>query len=386
MASLRCALGILGQMMVNVMKSVNVRGAQCIGRWCLRLAPVICALFFVSVSAEETSHQHDAHHMSNTDMDEQGRRLYGERHQVTDAAADELRGRIDQFAGADTAMIQTVMDRMDSNYEWYVSDLQLRGGTGVMILAHGFRASGDNIFRQRLEPLADQNPTALALGMSMMMSDHIQLAVDDLEAAGAERIVVVPVVSNSSNSLMRQWQYIFGISDEPAYTAVPRVSADAELLFAKPPGDHPLIQEVLVDYAKEISQEPKKEFLLLVAHGPESEADNQIALAMLNGMLGEVQHEIGFAGAGVASLQDDAPTAVRTANIAAMRAMVEQAQADGYKVLVITNLLGARTAQAELRRSLRGLSYTFNAKGIVQHDNFIRWIEASVAEATAPES
>ena len=362
------------------MHSVNLREMR--WHWCLRLISVFCALFVITVSAEEANHQHDAQHMSNTSMDEQGRRLYGERHQVSDAAADELRGRIEQFAGADTAMIQTVMDRMGSNYEWYVSDLELRDSTGVMILAHGFRSAGDNIFRQRLAPLADQNPTVLALGMSMMMSEHIQLAINDLEAAGAQRIVVVPVVSNRTNSLIRQWQYIFDLSDEPAYTAVPRVTTDAELIFAEPPGDHPLILEVLADHAKEISKEPKKEFLLLVAHGPEAEADNEIALAMLNAMVGELQDQIGFAGIGVASLQDDAPKAVRRENVAVMRALVEQAQVEGYKVLVITNLLGARTVQAELRRDLRGLSFTFNAKGIVEHDNFIRWIEASVAEAT----
>jgi hypothetical protein len=93
-----------------------------------------------------------------------------------------------------------------------------------LVLAHGFRDPGDDIFRQRLNPLASQNPTALAMGMSMMMSDHIQLAINDLEAAGAKRIVVVPLVSNRYNSLLRQWQYIFGLIDEPAYNAVPPVT------------------------------------------------------------------------------------------------------------------------------------------------------------------
>lgn len=356
----------------------------CTARSILRLASAIFVLFCLPLNAQGASHQHDANHMS--DMDEQGRRLFGMQHRVTDAAAAELRERMAGLSGVDTATIQTVMDRMGSNYEWYVSDLQLRGDTGVVILAHGFRPAGDDIFRQRMRPLAEQKPTALALGMSMIMSDHIQFAIDDLELAGAQRIVIVPVVSNESNSLMRQWQYIFGLTDNPAYTAVTQVSSAAELLFTQAPGDHPLIQEVLVDYAQEISKESSKEFLLLVAHGQEGDVDNVITLEMLRRMAAEVQGKIGFAEVDVVSLQDDAPKAVRERNVAAMRGMVQQAQEKGYEVLIITNLLGARSIQASLRRDLRGLDYTFNAKGIVQHDNFIRWIEASVSDAITPDT
>jgi len=347
------------------------------------LAIIVCLFSVALPAAEEAAHQeHAGHAMGSTERDDKGRRLYGMQHEVTDAAADELRGQIDQFADADTATIQQVMDRMGSNYEWYISELDLLGDTGVLVLAHGFRA-GDSIFRQRLNPLAAERPTALAMGMSMMMSDHIQLAINDLEAAGAKRIVVIPVVSNRYNSLMRQWQYIFGLIDEPAYTEVPRVTSNVELLFGSPPETDPLIVATLVDYAKEISENPKQEFLLLVAHGPEAEEDNQVVLGLLRELAAEVQSDVGFASVGVASLQDDAPKAVRSANVAEMRELVEKAQADGYRVLVITNLLGARTVQSELRRDLRGLGYTFNAKGVVQHDNFIRWIEESVSEAVA---
>jgi hypothetical protein len=155
------------------------------------------------------------------------------------------------------------------------------------------------------------------------------------------------------------------------------------LIFGAPPETDPLIVATLVDYASEISEDPKQEFLLLVAHGPEAEADNEVVLGLLEELAVDVQNSVGFAAVGVASLQDDAPKAVRAANVAGMRQLVERAQADGYKVLVITNLLAARAVQSELRRDLRGLDYTFNAKGLVQHDNFIRWIEDSVAKAVA---
>jgi len=338
-----------------------------------------------AVAEEPVGSDHSAHHAHDTavEMDARGRRFYGMRHQVTDEAAEELRERVDQFAPVDTATIQKVMDRMGSNYEWYISDFDLQGELGVLILAHGFRTRGDRIFRDRLQPLAGGNPTALALGMSMMMSDHIQYAVSDLEKAGTKKIVVVPVVSNRYNSLMRQWEYIFGQTAEPAYTAVPLVKSEAQLVMTAPPEDHPLIVGALIDHAREISTNPDEEFLLLVAHGPESAEDNDVVLGLLNRLAGAVNDELEFSGFGVASLQDDAPKDVRAANVAAMRGLVESATAEGKRVLVITNLLGARVVQGELRKDLRDLDYTFNAKGIVEHDNFIRWIEASVEEAAA---
>lgn len=341
----------------------------------LQAFALIAALLLIgNAGAADNEHAHHAM------PDEQGRRLHGMEHELSEEQLAELRQRVEQFTRADDAQIAMVMSRMGSSYEWYISDKELTGNLGVLILAHGYRDAGDAVFRKRLAGVSDQYPTALGLGMAMTMSGHIQLGIDDLEAAGAETIVVVPVVSGSHNSLMRQWNYIFGLSDEPAYATVPRVTSDAELKVAAPPSDHPLIREILLDYAQEISTNPKEEFVLIAAHGPESAEDNEKTLAMLNDFAEYLQSEGGFAATGVASLQDDAPQEVRQQNVLEMRETVKQAQADGYRVLVVTNLIGARVVQSELRRGLRGLDYTFNAKGIAQHDNFILWIDAVVEQ------
>jgi len=341
--------------------------------------------------AEDAADLHAGHeghgtqsgHSGHAAMDEQGRRFYGMEHSLTDEQIAELKQRIEQYRHVPDQKIAESMERMGSSYEWYISDSELQGDAGVLVVAHGFRDVGDRIFRERLSKVSTSYPTALGLGMSMTMSDHLQYAVDDLQAAGAERIVVVPVVSNSHNSLMRQWNYIFGRSDEPSYATVPQVTTDADLVFAPTPENHPLFAEVLLDYALEISDEPAKEFVLVVAHGPESAEDNLITLDILSDYAAYIQKNGRFADTGIASLQDDAPAQVRQANVKAMREEVQAAQAAGYRVLVVTSLIGARVVQAELRRALRGLDYTFNAKGIAQHDNFIRWIEVSVDEALA---
>jgi len=326
---------------------------------------------------------HEGGHEAIAAMDEEGRRFHGMSHSISPEQMTELRDNIAQFKNASDSQVESVMKRMGSSYEWYLSEPELKGDSAVLILAHGFKDTGDRIFKSRVQGIADEYPTALALGMSMTMSAHIQYALDDLSQAGAERIVVVPVVSGRHNSLMRQWDYIFDVTDTPSYASAPKVSSQAELLIAPPPEDHPLFAEVLLDYSREISQDPSKEFVLVVAHGPESAEDNVKMMSMLQSYADYLREEGGFAASGVASLQDDAPREVREANVLEMRQQVQTALEDGYRVIVVTNLIGARVVQSELRRYLRGLDYTFNPKGIAQHENFISWIELSVEEQLA---
>jgi hypothetical protein len=88
-----------------------------------------------------------------------------------------------------------------------------------------------------------------------------------------------------------------------------------------------------------------------------------------------------FAAVNIVSLQDDAARDVRMARIRELREMVIRANEQGHDVLIVTNLLGTRIVQSSLSRALRGLNYRFNAKGLIQHENFIDWINLSVAEA-----
>lgn len=312
------------------------------------------------------------------DRDEMGRRLYGMKHDISPEVMDELRQNIEAWENASDEEIVLSMRMMSSNYEWYISDQDVSGKTGVLILLHGFGDRGDMVFKEQMQEYAEVMPTAMSMGMSMMMSDHIQLGLDDLVAAGAERIVVIPIVSTEYNTMIRQWQYIFGEYDEPSYASVPKVETDAEVIFASPPGDDPLVAEILLDYAEEISEDPAKEVIIIAAHGPSLAADNKQQLAMMDSLAHIVQEDGGFAAVKAATLQDDAPPEIRDANVVKLRGMVEDATADGKQVIIVTSLIGARTIQKKLRKDLQGLDYRFNAKGLIQHELFLDWIGETV--------
>ena len=331
---------------------------------------------------DHSTMDHSSHDMAghSTERDAQGRRLYGMAHNVPPEIADELRQKIPTQKDATDAQIALMMKVMGGNYSWYLSDEDMRGDQGLLILLHSSR-QGDPIFKAKVEDFADIFPTALAPGMAMAMSSHIQLALDDLKAAGAETIVVVPILATSHNTLMRQWNYIFGREDEAAYGTVPRVSTDAELLFLDPPGDDPLIAEILIDHAYEISEDPGNEIVIVTAHGPVFEEDNKKVKKELKNLARIIKEDGGFAGAYGVSLQDDAPQEIRDANVARMRGIVEDATGKGQRVLIVTNLTGTRTIQAQIRKDLTGLDYEFNPKGVSEHPNYILgWMGDSVSQ------
>jgi sirohydrochlorin ferrochelatase len=320
-------------------------------------------------------------HAQHMQRDAQGRIGYGMKHEMSPELMKELREKIPSWRDYTDAQIALSMDNMGPEYTWYVSPPDVKGSQGVLILTHGFREAGDRAFKEQVEPLGRIFPTAMGIGMAMMMSSHIQRALDDLQAAGAKEVVVLPITASASNELYRQWLYIFGKQDEAEFASVPRVKTDMTVKIAEPPGDNPLIAEILVDRALEISTDPKNEIVIVTGHGPSGDEDNAQEMKALASLAEVVREEGGFAAVYAQTLQDDAPLEVRDANVKRLRGLVEAAAKDGKRVLVVTNLIAPRSIQAKLRQDLEGLDYEFNAKGIVQHDNFMRWMTETVREA-----
>ncbi|MEQ1800734.1 MAG: hypothetical protein ABL989_02360 [Gammaproteobacteria bacterium] len=345
---------------------------------CLTALTALAADKAADMSGMDHSQMDHSGHAMDTTRDAEGRSLYGMKHKMDPAMTKELRDKVGLYRNYSDAEITLSMDMMGHEYAWYISPPDVKGAQGVLILMHGFREQGDKIFRQQVQPLGDIFPTSMGVGMAMMMSDHIQVALDDLAAAGAKKIVVVPITSSGTNELYRQWLYIFGKEGEAEFATVPRVKTDARLLFVDPPGDNPLVAEVLLDHAMEISKDPAKELVIIAGHGPTSAEDNAEELRVLSGLAKLVKTDGGFADVRGMTLQDDAPPEIREINVQKLRGVVEEAAKKGQRVLVVTNLIGARTIQAKLRSDLKGLTYEFNAKGLVNHPNFMKWMTESV--------
>ncbi len=302
-------------------------------------------------------------------------------HKMSPEMLSVLRERLPKLRESTDQQIALEMQMMGPNKSRYLSDESVNGETGVLVLIHGFGPTGDRIMTEEVQPTAGIFPSAMSAGMSMMGSEHIQQSLDDLTAAGAKMVIVVPMVSSKNNTLIYQWQYIFGLRDHGGYYDVPRVATDARVVMTDPPAGHPLITEIVLDHAVEMSTDPDNEVVFIIAHGPVHDKENRAQLEVMAEQARRIQKLGGFSHVEGLTLQDDAVADVRAANVAKLREKIEAATADGKRVLIVTDLLAARSIQWKIERDLAGLDYEFSIKGISMHPNFVRWYMDTVMAA-----
>jgi hypothetical protein len=270
---------------------------------------------------------------------------------------------------------------MGPNFFVYLSDTKTYGKVGVLALGHGYEPSGNEAFKGAFVPTSTNYPTAVGFGMAMMTSTHVQDAVDELTGAGAETILVIPVTTLKSGGLIGQWRYMFGLLDAAPWMSVPRIETDARVVFGPTPTTDPIISEILLGYAANISREPAAEVVALVSHGPDSAEENAKELAVLEQHAAVIRAGRDFADVRGFTLQDDAPSAVRQANIDRLRGFVAGASASGQRVIVLTTLPVKGSVHKKIRRDLDGLEYDLVDKGVVEHPLFGEWVNSVIAAA-----
>jgi len=343
------------------------------------------ACLSVSFAADDEHAHHNMQHGSSVpEMDAEGRRL-GEKmsHEMTDEQLAALREKIALYRALTDREAQMNMAMMGPNYEWYVSDTSLRGDTGVLVLSHGVGENSDRLFVESLRPMAELRPTAVSFGMAMMMSSHIQSAVDDLTDSGAKTIVLVPTAMTEHNTLTRQWQYVFGMIDESSYLDVPKVNTEARVLMTNHFDAHPLITQIILDHVNEQSISPETETVIIVGHGPEDVEDNVLDLEVLAPHVSRLKEQGGFRDVKLINIQDDAYPPIRASNVKKLRRWISSAQRRGDQVIVVVAASASFGVQAHIKEDLRGLDYKFADKGFSEHPNYEEWIAAAVSERLA---
>lgn len=349
------------------------------------VALVAGTLFVAAPLVAQDGHQHHGHGGDIPAMDKDGRRLDPDapRHEVSDEQLAGLRKKVALYRALTDREARMNMAMMGPNYEWYISDLDLQGDVGVLVLSHGVGENSDRLLVESLRPMAEKRPTAVAFGMAMMMSTQIQSAVDDLTDRGARRIVLVPTVLTEHNSLTRHWKYIFDMHDEASYLDVPRVESDASFVMSDHFDDHPLITDILLDFTLEKSKNQENEVVIIVAHGPEDIEDNVLDLEILQAHVGRIKERTNFADVKIVNLQDDAFPPIRKSNVKKLQRWINSARRRGQDVIVTVAASASFGVQQHIEEDLRGMDYTFADKGFNEHPNYIKWINAAVEETLA---
>jgi len=338
------------------------------------------------VVGQAFAQEHHHHHGGVPDMDADGKRLesYQVKHDMDEETLEALRDKIALYRGMTDRELNMNMSAMGPNYEWYVSDLDVDGDIGVLILSHGVGKNSDRMLHDVLRPIGENQPTALAFGMAMMTSSHLQSTVDDLTERGAETIVLVQNGTTTNyNSLTRQWKYIFNLGEEATYLEVPVIESDASFVMSEPFADHPLITDILYDHVKEVSTNPSNEVVIIVGHGPEDTEDNIPDLEILGAHVDRIKAKNEFADVRIINLQDDAIPPIRKSNVKKLRRWIKKSDDNGQDVIVVAIAAASHGVQTHIEQDLRGLNYTFADKGMSEHPKYIEWLAAAIDETVA---
>ncbi|HEX7125470.1 MAG TPA: hypothetical protein VF406_06770 [Thermodesulfobacteriota bacterium] len=155
-----------------------------------------------------------------------------------------------------------------------------------------------------------------------------------------------------------------------------RVRSGALLFTVGGLGADPLVAEVLLERILEVSREPSRETVILLAHGAGSDEDDRLWLEQLAERAEQIRARtpVTFRAIEVATVREDRPDR-RAAAVARVRRMVEEGARDGCRVLVVSNRI---SGPGPYRRLLSGLDYVLNDRGIAPHPNLTRWMEAQI--------
>ncbi len=276
---------------------------------------------------------------------------------------------------------------------------------GVVLLAHGSDYHWNEAVQQGVHLLEDRYQIEYAFSMADQAT--VERAVRRLERRGARAAVIVRVFPTAS-AFQRDVEHMIGLdveSGEPGAAHVghaahgdhghgaangapaPRIRSALPLSTVGGLEAHPLFARALFDRARELSRDPKRETVILVAHGSGDDAANARWLAQLETMAQTMRANGGavFRAIRVATWREDWP-AKREPWIAKVRAMVQEAQQDGGRALVIP---ARTTSRGPEREFLGDLAYELGS-GFAPHPLFARWFEEQInagraALAVAPD-
>ena len=263
---------------------------------------------------------------------------------------------------------------------------------GVLVVAHGGTNRWNAAVREAVKQTKLKMPIEVALGMGMHPHEAtgFQVAVDRLERKGVERIVVVPLLVSSHSDVYRQFEYLFGVRTEAAWPQVKPLRLEVPVVMGGALDADPLVGEILLARAKALSRQPEKETVILLAHGPNDDADNERWLADMRQLAGAIKTSGGFHEVLSLTLRDDAPRAVQEQATQRLRQAVQRVGEQG-RAVVVPLLIAPGGIERKIPERLAGLSYQFSGQTLLPHPKVAGWVArqarqliAGEAPATAP--
>lgn len=230
--------------------------------------------------------------------------------------------------------------------------------------------------RQAVTAAKLQAPTEVAFGMGMTRQEArgFQEAVNRLEQQGVSQILVVPLLVSSHSTVFRQFEYLFGQRPQPEWSqAGPPVHVHVPVVMGRGLDDSPLVADILLERARALSRSPSTETVVLVAHGPVDDEDQERWLATMKRVAARIQQAARFRDVISLTMRDDAPEPVKGRAAQELRALVQAASRQG-RVLVIPVLMARGGVEHKIPKLLHGLRYAYDGQTLLPHAKIAQWI------------
>ncbi len=255
---------------------------------------------------------------------------------------------------------------------------------GIVIMPHGSTQPWNDAAERAIEPLKTKYKIEMAYGMGDL--GIIQDAVSRLEQQGVKRIVFVRLYELERH-MKPLTDYILGLTDSPTLpghggghshdSAFPSQIRSAALFstFGGYTENFPSIANVLCERITEVSQDPAKETVVLLAHGSQTDEDNNHWLSVIRANIDWVKKAprcASFKAIKAATVREDWPEQ-REKAVTDVRKMIEEDGKTG-RVLVIANRM---YGSGPYKKMLKGLDYVLNEKGFAG-PIITQWLEIGI--------
>jgi sirohydrochlorin ferrochelatase len=260
--------------------------------------------------------------------------------------------------------------------------------TGLLVVAHGANAGWNARVRETVAQVRWQGPVATAF----LMGEEADTAgwgpaLERLVQSGAKSAVVVPLMISSAGGHYYQVQFYAGeIAEMPkeltAHQHAHPPASPIHLTVTRAIDDAPELGQILADLRASLPPADQQRATVLVAHGPNSEAEATVWIRNLNqaaqGMFSGKPRPFG-----IGLLKDDAPPPVRAAAVQDLRETISRlARETSDSVTVIPVLISTGFINtSKIPRDLEGLPIRYVPVALAPSAHLARWIERVATES-----
>lgn len=243
--------------------------------------------------------------------------------------------------------------------------------SGVLIIGHG-SSSADwvRLVDDAVAQLELPVPVVTCF-LELVEGRSIEDGLRQLESEGVERIIAVPLFVASGSNHIDEIGCLLGVrQSSDGDEGLQPIKTKAEIVYCPPMDDHPLVEEILLDRARELSIDPASEVVVLVGHGADKGENHARWEGLLQRLAVAVRKRGGFKGATYGTLHPD--------NLHVRARAVSRKN----RALIVPLFLseGYFTRQVIPSR-LKGLAYAYSGKAYLPHPHVAHWLKAVITDA-----